>query len=301
MTTCFDIGGSYLRFGIRQPDGTVPEIGRVPTPKDSWDDFVSAVRSASPGSGPISISLAGAFDSITGIADVANIPCLHGRRVEADLSRDIGRTVRVTNDADCFALAEARLGTGIGKPVVFAIILGTGVGGGLVINDHLVPGFGGISGEWGHGPLVDPTAGGAVEGISPIKCGCGRIGCVDAYCSARGMEKIHGMLHGEQLTSIEITTRWREADNKATKTIDTYTTLLARPLSAVVNTIGPHVIPVSGGLSSDLELLAELDKKTRKWALANYDEPLIIRGQHAANGGLVGAGLIAVDAELEVA
>ncbi|EFO30050.1 ROK family protein [Roseibium sp. TrichSKD4] len=301
MTTCFDIGGSYLRFGRRLADGTVPELGRVPTPKADWDAFVSAIQSAAPDAGPISISLAGAFDAISGIADVANIPCLHGRKVASDLAKAIGRPVQVTNDADCFAIAEARLGTGVDKPVVFGLILGTGVGGGLVINNHLVPGYGGISGEWGHGPMVDPTAGGTINGIDPIKCGCGRTGCVDAYGSARGMEKIHFMLHGEDISSLEVTGRWRDKDPNAAKTIDAYTTLLSRPLSAIINTLGPYIVPVSGGLSSDAELLAEIDRKTRARTLARYDYPLVVRGTHAANGGLVGAGLIAQDATMEAA
>ncbi|WP_269582245.1 ROK family protein [Roseibium sp. Sym1] len=294
MITCFDIGGSFIRHGFLQEDGSVEEHGRVATPGNDWSAFVDAVAAgASPDKGPISISLAGAFDDRTGLADVANIPCLHKRPVRDDLEAALNRPVLVTNDANAFALAEAVQGTGIGKPVVFGIILGTGVGGGLVVNGQLVKGYGGIAGEWGHGPIVDPTAGGQLKGLSHYPCGCGQTGCVDAVCSARGMEKIHKSLHGEALSSTEITTGWHQKDAQATDTINAYTTLLSRALSVLVNTLGPDVIPVSGGLSGDLLLLQQIDRKTRDLVLASYPDPLVIRGQHAENGGLRGAGIAA--------
>jgi len=294
MTTCFDIGGSFIRHGTLQADGSVAESGRVPTPGQSWPIFVDAIANcAGTDPGPISISLAGAFDDRTGLADVANIPCLHRRNVKADLEAALQRTVLITNDANAFALAEAVDGTGRGKAVVFGIILGTGVGGGLVVNGQLVKGFGGIAGEWGHGPIVDPSAGGMLEGLEPYQCGCGLTGCVDAACSARGMEKIHMSLHGKARSSKEITAAWHAGDADATRTIDAFATLLSRALSVLVNTLGPDVIPVSGGLSGDEILLQLIDRKTRALVLANYPEPLIIKGHFAENGGLHGAGIVA--------
>ncbi len=294
MITCFDIGGSFIRHGSLRSDGMVAETGRVATPGNDWDAFVAAIgRCAGESSSPISISLAGAFDARTGIADVANIPCLHKRSVLADLEKALGRKVLITNDANAFALAEAVDGTGRGKPVVFGIILGSGVGGGLVVNGELVTGFGGIAGEWGHGPIVDPTAGGRLKGLEHYACGCGQTGCIDAVCSARGMEKIHNSLHGVALASQDITRAWHEGDPAACETIEAFTTLLSRALSVLVNTLGPDVIPVSGGLSNDAALLDEIDRKTRSLVLAEYTEPLIVRGQFAANGGLHGAGIVA--------
>lgn len=294
MTTCFDIGGSFIRFGRLMPDGRVDEAGRVPTPGHDWSDFAAAVAEcAGPGASPISISLAGAFDERTGLADVANIPCLNGRRVEADLTKALGRRVKITNDANAFALAEAIDGTGRGKDVVFGIILGSGVGGGIVAHGRLITGFGGMAGEWGHGPLVDPTAGGTIDGLPHFSCGCGRTGCVDAICSARGMERIHETLHGVAESSREITSAWHAGDAAASRTIEIHTTLLSRALSVLVNALGPDVIPVSGGLSSDLDLLDMIDRKTRAMTLARYPDPLVLRGTFAENGGLRGAGIVA--------
>ncbi|MHA7772678.1 ROK family protein [Roseibium sp. M-1] len=294
MITCFDIGGSFIRHGALQTNGTVTENGRVATPRSDWDAFVAAIESCTgPDRAPISISLAGAFDERTGIADVANIPCLHKRTVATDLEEALGRPVLITNDANAFALAEAVDGTGRGKAVVFGIILGSGVGGGLVVHGRLVTGFGGMAGEWGHGPVVDPTAGGQISGLQHFRCGCGQTGCIDAVCSARGMEKIHKAFHNTELTSQDITEAWHGGDAAATATIEAFSTLLSRSLSLLVNTLGPDVIPVSGGLSNDPVLLDLIDRKTRNLVLARYADPLIIRGQFAENGGLHGAGIVA--------
>lgn len=295
MVTCFDIGGSFIRYGRLSADGTVPETGRVATPRTDWNAFLSAVNACCgpDNNDPISVSLAGAFDMRTGLADVANIPCLHGRKVEHDLAAALNRPVRITNDADCFALAEAVDGTGRGKSIVFGIILGSGVGGGLVIDGKPLNGYGGMAGEWGHGPVIDPSAGGQIQGLPHFTCGCGRTGCVDATCSARGLERIHKALHAAELSSVEITKGWHSGDAAAAQTIDVYTTLLCRALSMVVNVIGPDIIPVSGGLSEDEVLLRLIDKKTRSQTLANYPETLVARGAFADNGGLHGAGIVA--------
>lgn len=294
MVTCFDIGGSFIRHGQPQQDGSIPETGRVATPRGSWPEFVSALKlCCADQSGPIVISLAGAFDEQTGLADVANIPCLHNRHVAKDLSTALDRPVRIINDANAFALAEAVDGTGAGKKVVFGVILGTGVGGGLVSKGELITGHGGIAGEWGHGPIIDPTAGGTIAGIPHYICGCGQTGCVDATGSARGLERLHENLHGTALASMAITANWHSGDVAAARTIDVYTTLLSRALSMVVNLLGPDVIPVSGGLSSDPVLLSEIDRKTRALTLARYDAPLILRGTFADNGGLHGASIVA--------
>lgn len=294
MIDCFDIGGTYIRHGRLRPDGTIAEDARVATPAEDWQAFVAALTSClePDNKRPVSISLAGAYDRRSGMARVANIACLNGRKAREELATALQRPVRITNDADCFALAEALQGTGRGKTNVFAIILGSGVGGGLVIDGKLVAGHGGIAGEWGHGPVIDPTAGGTIEGLPPFQCGCGQMNCVDAVGSARGLKRIHTILFQEKLASKEITTRWQEGDPDASRTVEVYTTLLSRPLSMAVNLTGADIVPVGGGLSNEAELIALIDRKTRALTLADYTEPLVIPGRHVKNGGLLGAGLV---------
>ncbi|MBD1545108.1 ROK family protein [Roseibium aggregatum] len=293
MIDCFDIGGTYIRHGRLKPDGTIAEEARIKTPAGDWPAFVAAVASCLKGSekAPVSVSLAGAYDRRTGLAKVANIPSLTGRRAEADLAAALERPVRITNDADCFALAEALQGAGRGKANVFAIILGSGVGGGLVIDGKLVTGHGGIAGEWGHGPVIDPTAGGTIEGIPPFPCGCGLTNCVDAAGSARGLKRIHATLFDEALSARDITDGWQDGERKTGRTVEIYATLLSRALAMAVNLTGADIVPVGGGLSNEAALIALIDEKTRELTLADYTDPLVVPGAHAGDGGLVGAGI----------
>jgi N-acetylglucosamine kinase len=295
MVTSFDIGGSFIRYAHPSARGPVEETGRVPTPLHSWSEFVEALRKCLPETrGPAVISLAGAFDAQTDIADVANIPCLNGRQIASDLTKELGTPVAIINDADAFALAEAVEGSGAGKETVFAIILGSGVGGGLVHKGSLVSGRGGIAGEWGHGPVVDPTAGGTISGMPHflVRVRPDRLpGCL--RFSAEALEKIHAALHNTSCSSIEVTTAWHAGEPQAARTIDAFTTILARALSMVINLLGPDVIPVSGGLSAEDRLLAEIDRKTRAITLAEYGEPLLVRGVFSRTGGLQGASIYA--------
>ncbi len=293
MIDCFDIGGTYIRHGRLKPDGTIAEEARIKTPSGDWPAFVTAVKSClqAPDAYPVSISLAGAYDRRTGLAKVANIPSINGLRAEEELAAALERPVRITNDADCFALAEALQGTGRGKANVFAIILGSGVGGGLVIDGKLVTGHGGIAGEWGHGPVIDPTAGGTIEGLPPFPCGCGLTNCVDAAGSARGLKRIHTLLFDETLSAKEITTGWEGGEPKTSRTVEVYATLLSRALAMAVNLTGADIVPVGGGLSNEAPLIALIDEKTRALALAEYTEPLVVPGEHARDGGLVGAAI----------
>jgi N-acetylglucosamine kinase len=126
-----------------------------------------------------------------------------------------------------------------------------------------------------------------------FSCGCGLTGCIDAVCSARGMEKLHAALHRQALPSTAITAAWHAGEPKATATVELFVRHLSRGLSVVVNTLGAAVVPVGGGLSGDAALVAAVDRATRALVLADYPGPLVVPGTHAADGGLVGAGIAA--------
>lgn len=291
MIICLDIGGSYIRAVMVDAAGNRAAEHRTATPTRSWAEFTRTLRTLGaehPGV-PMSLSMAGVIDRKSGAAKVANIPCLDSRQVEQELTAELGRPVIVTNDADCFALAEAHCGAGQGAATVFGIILGSGVGGGLVLGGKIHNGFGGISGEWGHGPVIDPTLGGQRSDLPSFDCGCGLTGCVDATGSARGLERLHRHLTGADLASKAITNAWRIGEVEAGRTIDLYCDLTARALSVVINTLGPDVIPVGGGLANETGLIGLIDEKVRQRTLAIYEVPLVVPGHHGADGGLLGA------------
>ncbi|MBO1078811.1 ROK family protein [Roseomonas haemaphysalidis] len=294
---CADIGGSFLKFGILQADGTLRPAGRVPTPARDRDAFVLALRrfaDDAPGV-PLALSLAGTVDPDSGTAQCANIPCLNGRPLAAQLAAALNRPVRIDNDADCFAFAEATRGAGQGHRVVFGIILGSGVGGGLVADGRLVRGAGGVGGEWGHGPvamsqLADGTA------VPRFPCGCGQRGCADSFGSARGLERLHAALGGAALSSPAIVQGWRDGDAAAGRSVAAWVEMLSGPLAMAVNLCGASVVPVGGGLSNAPDLIAALDAAVRARILRRTAEPLLRPSSFPDTAGLLGAAMLAAHA-----
>ncbi len=298
MTICFDIGGSTIKAArALTPEDIVP-IGKHDTPADDFDAFCAALAElAEAGSGeataPLSIAIAGVVDPVSGRSKCANIPCIDGRRLADDLSAALARPVLVANDADCFALAEAGIGAGRGRRIVFGIILGTGVGGGVVVESRLLQGAGGFSGEWGHGPILARRVGDPPVDIPWFACGCGQSGCVDTIGGARGMERLHRQLTGTTMKSRAIMDAWRAGDPQAVRTFDCYIELVAQPLALSVNILGADIVPVGGGLARETEMLAILDKAVRQRILRDTAEPLVVPGQCTGNPAFIGAALLA--------
>ena len=187
-------------------------LERVPTPARDFDAFAGvlarAIADCPEPPRALAAAIPGVIEPRSGLGVVANIPCITGIPVRERLEAALGLPVILANDADCFALAEMAVGAGRGHRVVFGIILGTGVGGGLVIDGRLVNAAGGFAGEWGHGPVAARIAGTPPVEIPRFACGCGLAGCLDATISARGMERLHRHLHGAEATSLAIVAGW---------------------------------------------------------------------------------------------
>jgi len=221
MITCFDIGGTAIKCAIATADGKISDLHRVPTPTKDFAAFTETMRTLVEAGGTsrgIAISIAGVINPADGRIKCANIPCIDGRTLAADLSTAFDLPVWIINDADSFALAEAQAGAGRGYTTVFGLILGTGVGGGLVIGGRLISGPGGFAGEWGHGPVAAQYAGTPPQSIPRFRCGCGQTGCLDTVGSARGLERLHLALHQSPLDSREIIAAWQAGDAAAERT-----------------------------------------------------------------------------------
>lgn len=272
MLIAFDIGGSRIKAARVVGDQIIP-LGAVETPTSDLAAFTRAISGFTEGASAVAISIAGVVDAGTGRLTVANIPCLNGLRVANELRSALGLPVLVLNDADCFALAEAKRGAGRGHANVFGIILGTGVGGGLVINGQLVTGAGGFAGEWGHGPIVADPA---------LPCGCGQVGCLDTVGGAMGMERLHLALTGEVLGTREIVASRPE-------TLERWLEVVAGPLAMVLNVVGASIVPVGGGLGNDHALVAMLDGAVRTRVLRKTDAPIVVPAECGADAGLIGA------------
>ena len=297
MQYAFDIGGSKIEFGVFGEAGEVLLHSKTPTPKDDRDAFVATIRDVIDdadrefGSRPdIGISFAGGLDPQTGAVISANIPAIKGWSLASELSAILNRHVLVENDADCFALAEAISGAGKDAHTVFAIILGTGVGGGIVVNGEFIGGRSGIRGEWGHGNDVTGTL--IRNGLAPVVCGCGQTGCLDAWGGARGLEHIYRQISGNPASSFDITDAWRTGDAVASRSVEIYCELVARELALMVNVIDPDCIPVGGGMASEPALIARIDGLVRDRVLGRYDDRLVVPGHFAKDGGLRGAAML---------
>lgn len=305
MIICFDIGGSAIKCASADAGGRIGALRRVPTPVADFAAFVAAMQTllADVGAGAgrgIAISIAGVIapgeQPGHGRIKCANIPCIDGRQLEIELRAALGLPVWIANDADCFALAEAHAGAGRGHACVFGLILGTGVGGGLVMDGRLIGGPGGFAGEWGHGPVAAHYAGTPPQAIPRFACGCGQSGCLDTVGGARGLERLHLALHQISLDSLQIIAAWQAGDAAAARTIDCYIDLLAGPLAMLVNTIGASILPVGGGLSNSAALVARLDGAVRGAILRQTGAPIIVPGTAGQEPGLIGAAWLGLSA-----
>lgn len=294
MITCFDIGGTTIKGATATAPDSLIALGRVPTPRDDFSTFVAAIagliaEGKAPDDAPVAISITGVVDPQSGRVTCANIPCIHGRALALDLEGQLGRKVFVANDADCFVLAEATAGAGRDHRVVFGAILGTGVGGGIVVDKRLHPGSAGLGGEWGHGTIVATKTSVRPFDLPHFACGCGLSGCLDTVGGARGLERLHRHLHDTELSSTAIITAWLGGDAAAAETVDLFIELVAQPLALVVNVVGPDIIAVGGGLGNSHELIARLDDAVRPRILRQLDRPLVVPAQLTADAGLIGA------------
>ncbi len=293
---CLDIGGTAIKPGLASGPNAIRRGASAPTPLADFDAFVAALATIAareaPEATPLSISITGVIDPESGVIRCANIPCLDERPLAADLSARLGRTVSVANDADCFALAEATVGAGQGHRVVFGIILGTGVGGGVVIDGRLHVGAGGLTGEWGHGQPAALRAGSPARDIPRFACGCGLTACLDTVGAARGLERLHEAFHGIKASSEAITRAAEAGDSAALESVDAQVELLAGPLALATNLLGPTVIPVGGGLSHAPWLIARLDAATRALIYRRTTSPLVVPGRCMVEAGLVGAAVL---------
>jgi N-acetylglucosamine kinase len=295
MILCIDIGGSTIKGAIATSPSAITPLERIATPvhdRNAFDIAVGSLIAQNPQISKVAISICGPVDPETDVITTANIPCIDKRPLRRELEAKFGLPFLVANDADCFALAEATVGAGRGVKNVFGIILGTGVGGGVIVDGKIVSGAGGFAGEWGHGPIAPLMAGDPPRPIPQIKCGCGQTGCMDTLGGARGLERIHEHLHGKKRDSTEVTSDWLEGDAAAAQTIVLYLDLVSRPLALTVNITGAGIVPVGGGLSNVPELIAEIDLATRAKTLHKHGKPLVVPGLCTVEPGLVGAAIM---------
>jgi fructokinase len=280
-----DIGGTKIEALALDPAGREVFRKRVATPRGDYDATISAVKglvaeidSSSGVRGSVGIGIPGALSRATGLVKNANSTWLIGRPLKQDLEKAIGREVRLENDANCFALSEAVDGAGQGAEVVFGVILGTGVGGGIVVDGRVLTGPNAIAGEWGHNPLPLPTA----SDLPLPPCYCGRVGCIETYLSGPGLARDHKAVTGESASPEEIVER-------SSDTISRYEERLARALATVINLLDPDVIVLGGGMSNIERLYGEVPRLWGQHVFSDRVTTRLARHAHGDSSGVRGA------------
>jgi len=287
-----DLGGTKIEAVSLSADGAILERLRVPTPRDDYaatlQAIVNLVRQLEQRGGTtarVGIGTPGAISPATGRIKNANSVWLNGRPLAEDLQARLERPLRFANDADCFALSEAVDGGGAGASVVFGVILGTGVGGGIVVGQRLVRGPNAISGEWGHNPL--PGASGA-ESPGP-ECYCGRAGCIETFLSGPGLARDHAAATGQSLGPAEIVALAGDGDPAAETTLERYEQRLARALASVINLLDPEVIVLGGGLSNLERLYTRVPRLWSSWVFSDRVDTRLAAPLHGDSSGVRGA------------
>jgi fructokinase len=287
-----DLGGTKIEAIALSPAGAELARRRVSTPHDyvaSLDAVVMLVRElehAADATGTVGVGIPGAVVPRTGLVKNANSTWLNGRPLPRDLEARLGRPVRFMNDANCFALSEATDGAAAGAPVVFGVILGTGVGGGIVVDGRVLSGANLIAGEWGHNPLPWPTA----EELPGPPCYCGKRGCVETWLSGPGFERDHAAYTGRTLSSREIVAAAARGDPAASATLGRYHDRLGRALASLINVLDPDVVVLGGGMSNidGLPEAAAALVPRYVFAAGASSEPVATRIARAAHGDTSG-------------
>ena len=248
-----DLGGSKIALAVLGPRGEVCWERRIATPQDDYPAILEAVArliaAAEADVGArcsVGIGTPGAISPTSGLLRNANTTCLNQTPFKRDLEQRLGREVRMANDANCFALSEASDGAAKGAAAAFGVILGTGVGGGLVIHGRLLVGANAIGGEWGHTPLPAPLA----DELPGPPCYCGRRGCIETWLSGPALEREFARLAQRRLPADGIAACARAGDPDAEAALQRYEQRLARGLAQVINIVDPDVIVLGGGLSN---------------------------------------------------
>ena len=281
-----DLGGTKIEAIALDEACTEVFRKRSPTPRGDYEATLQAISSLvrEAGEGSVGIGIPGTLSSVTGLVKNANSTWLIGKPLKEDLQGLLKREVRIENDANCFALSEAVDGAGKGAEVVFGVILGTGVGGGIVVHGKVVQGINAIAGEWGHNPLPLPTA----QDLPLPPCYCGRAGCIETYLSGPGLARDHALLSGQSLNPEEIV-----GDER---TMARYTERLARALAGVINVLDPDVIVLGGGMSNVGRLYTDVPRLWTRTVFSDQVATRLARNAHGDSSGVRGAAWLWNDA-----
>jgi fructokinase len=287
-----DLGGTKIEFVALERDGRELHRHRIATPRFDYEGTVSAVAQAVEGiekefgrSATVGVGIPGTISAKTGLVKNANSTWLNGTPFDKDLSHALGREVRCANDANCLAVSEATDGTGAGKHVVFAVILGTGCGGGIALDGRVHSGSNGVAGEWGHNTLPWMRA----EEYPGPACYCGRNGCIETWISGTGLEADYQRATKVSLKGPEIIARSAAGESAALAALDRFEDRLTRGLAQVINLLDPDVIVMGGGASQIPRIYRNVPARLKEYVFGGEADTPLLPAKHGDASGVRGA------------
>jgi fructokinase len=285
------MGGTKIEALALDPDGTEALKRRVPTPPDYRDtleaifNLVAGLEKELQQTCTVGIGTPGAISPHTGLIKNANSTWINGKTLGRDLTELLGRNLRFENDANCFALSEAQDGAAAGAHVVFGVIVGTGTGGGLVVEGKIVRGINAIAGEWGHIPLPDPRK----DEWPGYNCYCGRKGCIETFLSGPGLTRAYEAETGRRLEPKAIVKMAEKGETEAEDSLRRYEDRMARGLATVINLIDPDVIVLGGGLSNVARLYPNVRGQWDPYIFSDEVTTKLLPAAHGDSSGARGA------------
>jgi fructokinase len=287
-----DLGGTKIEAIALEDTGATLLRHRVPTPAGDYEGTLNAIAGLvelaereTGQSGTVGIATPGAISPTTGLLKNSNSTVLNGKPLDRDLESRLGRPIRMQNDANCMALSEAVDGAAANARVVFGVILGTGVGGGIVIDHRVHVGRNRVGGEWGHNPL--PWA--RPEELPGALCYCGKRGCIETFLSGSGLTRDYQAGSGQTKTAEEIAEAALAGDALANRCLDLYKDRLARSLACIINVLDPDAIVLAGGLSNLTCLYSALPPLLKSYTFSADAGTPVMRAMHGDSSGVRGA------------
>lgn len=292
MRLGIDLGGTKIEIIALADDGRALARQRIPTPGGDYEatllaiaGLVATVEAGLGQRGTVGIGIPGAESLASGLIKNANSTCLIGQPLRHDLQQLLQREVRLANDANCFALSEAVDGSGRGAEIVFGVILGTGVGGGIVVRQRVLTGANAIAGEWGHNPLPLPAG----DDLPLPACYCGRRGCIETYLGGPALSADHARHTGQAMSAEAIERAATAGDPAGEATLQRYEARLGRALAGVINILDPQVIVLGGGLSKMQRLYRNLPECCGRHVFSDVFYNKILPPTHGDSSGVRGA------------
>ena len=291
MKIGIDLGGTKTEGILIDSSGSELTRKRINTEKNyqgTMDGIVSLIKEFENDFGDvesIGVGMPGCVSNDSSLVKNANSVWLNGKPLKLDLENTLKRKVILENDANCFALSEAVDGAGKGKNVVFGVIIGTGTGGGIVINQKVIQGRNNIAGEWGHITLPNRTE---EEKKFNKKCYCERDGCIETYLSGPGFSNCYNLRHGTNLNSHDIIKDYQK-NEKSKFALEQYVDHLARGLSIVVNVLDPDIIVLGGGMSNINYIYETINNKLKEYVFSDVCHTKVVKNIHGDSGGVRGA------------